>query len=138
MIGSVLLEGVGETTLTLEMLGWWEHSKISKCLEDCLEVFIDNLEGIYRPMELVSADFINHMVEITIRRFFRVVRSVKTSATQESLATPQKCTDSLTSSFNKIIDIRPSADGEVGGFLSPQRCPAQRVDKLRPRGDGEV
>jgi hypothetical protein len=56
-------------------------------------------------MELVSADFLKHTMEITIRRFFRVVRSVKTSATQESLATPQKCVDFLTSSFDKISDV---------------------------------
>jgi hypothetical protein len=116
MIGSVLLEGVGETTLTLEdfvtaekiatrgavcplgnagMVGALKnlqmvlHIVFSDASEDYLEAIIDNLEGIYRPMELVSADFLKHMVEITIRRFFRVVRSVKTtSATQESLATP--------------------------------------------------
>ena len=53
----------------------------SDAFEDSLEVFIDNLEGIYRPMELVSADFLKRTMEITIRRFFRVVRSVKTLAT---------------------------------------------------------
>jgi hypothetical protein len=55
------------------------HIVFSDSFENCLEAFIDNLEGIYRPMELVSADCLKHMVEITIRRFFRVVRSVKTS-----------------------------------------------------------
>jgi hypothetical protein len=56
-------------------------------------------------MELVAADFLKHMVEITTRRFFRVVRSVRTSSTQESLATPQKCADFLTASFDKVTEV---------------------------------
>jgi hypothetical protein len=132
MIGSVLLEGVGEVTLTLEdfvtgekiatraivcpmsnagMVGALKKMQMvlltvfSDAFENCLEAFIDNLEGIYRPMELVAADFLKHMVEITVRRFFRVVRSVKTSSTQQSLATPQKCADFLTASFDKVTEV---------------------------------
>jgi hypothetical protein len=120
MIGSVLLEGVGEETLTLEdfvtgekianrpavcptsnsgMVGALKNMQMvlqivfSDAFENCLEAFIDNLEGVYRPMELVSADFLKHMVEITIRRFFRVVRSVKTSSNSAVIGTPQKCGD---------------------------------------------
>jgi hypothetical protein len=97
MIGSVLLEGVGEETLTLEdfvtgekianraavcptgnsgMVGALKNIQMvlqivfSDAFENCLEAFIDNLEGVYRPMELVSADFLKQMVEITIMRFF--------------------------------------------------------------------
>jgi hypothetical protein len=132
MIGSVLLEGVGEVTLTLEdfvtgekiatraivcpmsnagMVGALKNMQMvlqivfSDAFENCLEAYIDNLEGIYRPMELVAADFLKHMVEITVRRFFRVVRSVKTSSTQQSLATPQKCADFLTASFDKVTEV---------------------------------
>jgi hypothetical protein len=68
----------------------------SDAFENCLEAFIDNMEGVYRPMELVAADILKHMVKITIRRFFRVVRLVRTSSTQQSLATPQICSDFLT------------------------------------------
>jgi hypothetical protein len=45
----------------------------SDAFENCLEALIDNLEGIYRPMELVAADFLKYMVEISVRRFFRVM-----------------------------------------------------------------
>jgi hypothetical protein len=77
----------------------------SDAFENCLEAFIGNLGGVYRPMELVSADLLKHMVEITIRRFFRVVRSVITSSTQPSLATPQKCADFLAESFDKVTEV---------------------------------
>jgi hypothetical protein len=80
------------------------HIVISDCFENCFEAFIDNLEAIYRPMELVSLCRLSQslhskkMVEITLRRFFRVVRSVKTSSTQQSCV--QKCTE-----FDKVIAI---------------------------------
>lgn len=132
LIGSVLLEGFGEATLTLEdfvtgekisnraavcpannagLIGALKNFQIvlqiifSDAYENCLDAFIDNLEGMYRPMELVAADFLRHMTEVTVRRFFRVVRSVKTSATQESLATPEKCAAFLTTGFDKLTDV---------------------------------
>jgi hypothetical protein len=95
MIGSVLLEGVGDVTLTLEdfvtgekiatraivcpmsnagMVGALKNMQMvlqivfSDAFENCLEVFIDNLEGIYRPMELVAADVLKHFAEILSSR----------------------------------------------------------------------
>jgi hypothetical protein len=53
------------------------HNVFSDAFEDCLEAFTDNLEGIYQPMVFVSADFLKHMVEITIRRVFRVVVAIR-------------------------------------------------------------
>lgn len=129
MIGSVLLEGGGEPTITLEdfVTGEKVSSKAAVCssnntgliaavknfqtvmqiifsdaFETCLEAFIDNLEGVYRPMELVAADFLRYSIESTLRRFFRVVRSVKTSDSQESLGSPEKCATFLTVSFDKL------------------------------------
>jgi hypothetical protein len=45
-----------------------------------LDEFIDHLEGSHRIMEVVPADFLKHSVELALRKFFKVVRSVKTSA----------------------------------------------------------
>ena len=72
--------------------------------ETCLEAFIDSLEGVYRPMELVAADFLRYSAEMTLRRFFRIVRSVRTSAAQPSLATPQKCASFLTAAFDRLTE----------------------------------
>jgi hypothetical protein len=85
-------------------------------------------------MELVSADFLKHMVEITIRRFFRVVRSVKTSSTQQSLVTPQKCADFLAESFDKVTEVLSDhplmVKQEVHFRLqSARRCEAAVTDR---------
>lgn len=129
MIGSVLLEGGGEPKITLEdfVTGEKVSSKAAVCssnntgliaavknfqtvmqiifsdaFKTCLEAFIDNLESVYRPMELVAADFLRYSIESTLRRFFRVVRSVKTSDSQESLGSPKKCATFLTAAFDKL------------------------------------
>ena len=44
-----------------------------------LDSFLDKLEGVIRPMELVPADFLLHSVELNLRRFFREVSTVKGS-----------------------------------------------------------
>ena len=55
----------------------------------CLSVFIDKLEGVSRPMEVVAADFLRYSIEFTLRKFFRVVRSVKsTDFPEHSLQNP--------------------------------------------------
>ena len=131
LMGSVLLEGMGEPTLMLEdfvtgekisnraavcpnnnagIIGALKNLQtvmqiiFSDAFETCLEAFIDNLEGVYRPMELVAADFLRYSVEMTLRRFFRIVRSVRTSAAQPSLATPQKCASFLTAAFDRLTE----------------------------------
>jgi hypothetical protein len=94
MIGSVMLEGADEATLTLEdfgsgekisdissvcpannagLLGALKNLQIvqqivfSDAYESFLEAFFDSLEGVYRPMELVSADYLQHIIEGTAR-----------------------------------------------------------------------
>ena len=67
------------------------HIVFSDAFETCLDVFIDNLEGVLRPMELVAADFLRHSIEMTLRNFFRTVRSVKgTALADQSLRTPEQ------------------------------------------------
>ena len=61
--------------------------------EDSLEAFVDNLEGVCRPMELVALDFLKHAVELNLERFFREVSTEKGSALPAglSLKTPEFC-----------------------------------------------
>ena len=76
----------------------------SDFFEDCLEAFIDSLEGVYRPMELVAADFLRHSIELNLKRFFREVSTEKGSALPAdlSLKTPERCAVHLTSLFDKL------------------------------------
>jgi hypothetical protein len=57
-----------------------------------LDEFIDHLEGSHRIMEVVPADFLKHSVELALRKFFKVVRSVKTSALVDmKVSSPDQC-----------------------------------------------
>ena len=52
-----------------------------------LDVFIDHLEGVKRPMEAVATDFLRHCVE-----FLRIVRSVRgANLTEFSVKSPVLC-----------------------------------------------
>ena len=51
-----------------------------------LDSFIDKLEGVCRPMELVPSDFLKHSIELSLRRFFREVSTVKGSALPADLS----------------------------------------------------
>jgi hypothetical protein len=68
-----------------------------------LDIFIEQLEGAYRPMELVAADFLKYSVELTLRNFFRVIRSVKSSSIIGfSVEGPELCSKFMTNSFDKL------------------------------------
>ena len=69
-----------------------------------LDSFIDKLEGVRRPMELVSSDFLLHSVELNLRRFFREVSTVKGSdlPAELSLRTPELCASHLSHLFDKL------------------------------------
>jgi hypothetical protein len=41
-----------------------------------LDIFIDHLEGLKRPMDAVAADFLRYCVEQALRKFFWIIRSV--------------------------------------------------------------
>lgn len=76
-----------------------------------LEVFIDHLEGVKRPMEVVPADFLRYSVELTLRKFFRIVRTVKGSALSDcSVKTPEQCAALMSSLFVRLAaDLSDSA-----------------------------
>ena len=76
----------------------------SDAFAQCLSIFIDKLEGVSRPMEVVAADFLRYSIELTLRKFFRVVRSVKSTAFPDySLHTPELCATFLTALFGKLV-----------------------------------
>jgi hypothetical protein len=75
----------------------------STAFANFLDTFINLLEGEQRPTEAVAADFLRDSFELAIRKFFRVVRSVKGSALKNfSFKTPELCPVFLTSLFTKI------------------------------------
>ena len=69
-----------------------------------LDNFIDKLEGVTRPMELVPSDFLKYSVQLSLKRFFREVSTVKGAALQGglSLKTPELCAVYLTAIFGKM------------------------------------
>ena len=69
-----------------------------------LDDFIDKLEGVSRPMELVPSDFLKYCVELSLKRFFREVSTVRGPALLGglSLRTPELCASYLTTIFGKM------------------------------------
>jgi hypothetical protein len=131
LTGTVLIETSTEPTLTLEdfvtspqisnkstacpsnnlgMVSVLENLQLvlqvvfSDEFSDCFKDFVDKLHGVCRPMFLVPADLLRHSVEMALRKFFRMVRSVKGSSLpdQLSLKTPSLCASYLKSLFVKI------------------------------------
>ena len=132
MVGSVLKQGSAESTLSLDdfCMGEKITSRAEPCPNNnsglvaalknlqtmlqivfsdeygqCFDIFIEKLEGAVRPMELVPSDLLKHSVELTLRKVFRIIRSVK-SASMPSLDVegPEKCSFFLTESFGKLAD----------------------------------
>jgi hypothetical protein len=132
LMGCVLLEGSDEPTLNLEDFVTQEKIStrstpctsnnvglvsalknlqlsmqivFSEFFETCLDSFIENLEGAFRPMELVAADFLKHSVELVLRRSFRIIRSVKSSSLLGiSVQNPEHCAALFSSAFDKLSD----------------------------------
>ena len=69
-----------------------------------LESFIDKLEGVSRPMELVPSDFLKYSIQLSLKRFFREVSTVRGSVLQAglSLKTPVLAALHLTALFDKL------------------------------------
>ena len=74
---------------------------------ESFSIFIAHLEGAERPMELVSARFMKYSVELTLEKFFRVVRSVKSSNPScPVLNNPKDCAVYLVESLNLLaVDL---------------------------------
>jgi hypothetical protein len=130
--GSVLVEGSAEPTFTLEdfVTGVKIASRTTVCAsnnsglisalknlqtvmqivfsdfyESCLDEFIEKLEGAIRPMELVASDFLKYSVELTLRKVFRTIRSVKSiSLAGLDLQGPGNCALFIANSFAKLAD----------------------------------
>ena len=85
---------------------------LQTCFSDvfgkALESFIDKLEGVCRPMELVPADFLKHSVELSLKKWFREVSTVRGSDLQAGLSfkTVELCSAFLTGLFDKLaVDL---------------------------------
>jgi hypothetical protein len=77
----------------------------SEFFETCLDSFIENLEGAFRPMELVVADFLKHSVELVLSRSFGIIRSVKScSLLGISVENPEHCAALFDTAFDKLSD----------------------------------
>jgi hypothetical protein len=73
--------------------------------DKCLDGFIEKLEGALRPMELVPSDVLKHSVELTLRKIFRIIRSVKSSALLElDIQGPIHYAKFFVDSFRKLDD----------------------------------
>lgn len=56
-------------------------------------------------MEVVPADFLRYSVELELRKFFRVVRSVKATALVDmKVSTPEQCSTCLTWLFDRLAE----------------------------------
>ena len=132
LTGAVLHKGSTEATLTFEdfVTGEKITSKPSICpsnnagligalknlqkivqivfsdeYEDCFAFFIEKLEGAVRPMELMASDFREYSVELALRKIFRVIRSVKSTALVGlNIQGPENCARYVTDSFDKLAD----------------------------------
>jgi hypothetical protein len=75
----------------------------SDAFANCLDTFIDLLEGVKQSMDVVAAEFLRYSVELSLRKFFRIVRSVRVAAlTEYSVKSPELCAILLTSLFKKL------------------------------------
>jgi hypothetical protein len=132
LVGSVLKQSSAEPTLLLEDFSTGEKitSRLTTCPNNnyglvsalknlqtmmqivfsdqygkCFDLFIEKLEGAVRPMELVPSDFLKHSVELTLRKVFRIIRSVKSvSLPGLDIEGPERCSKFLTDSFGKLAD----------------------------------
>ena len=92
--------------------------------EGCLDIFILDLEGSQRPMELVAADFLLYSVEEVLRKFFRVIRSDRSSSSLEEIPvrTPHECAAYLASVFNRLsVDLSDHVSRAVEEDYFPMR-----------------
>lgn len=77
----------------------------SNSFENSLAPFINHLEGAKRIMEVVPADFLKHSVELGLKKFFRVVRSVRSIAIKEmAVPNPERCAAYLTWIFERLAE----------------------------------
>ena len=77
---------------------------LSAAFEGVFDSFIADLEGVERPMELVSADFLKYSVEETLRKFFRAISTERKSNVylQFSVSNPEECALYISHFFDNL------------------------------------
>jgi hypothetical protein len=71
----------------------------------CFDTFIEKLEGAARPMEMVPSDLLKHSVELTLRKVFSIIRSVKSVSIPDlDVQGPDKCAKFFTESSGMLAD----------------------------------
>ena len=99
--------------------------------EKALEPFISMLEGVSRPLELVSADYLKYSIELTLRKFFRVIRSVKGSSIADGAppSNPKECAIFMTTLFGALLtDLSDSSSR-----LQEEQYHRSRVNRLQQK-----
>jgi hypothetical protein len=99
----------------------------SNAYSKCSDSFVEKLEGAVRPMELVPSDLLKHSVELTLRKVFRIIRSVKSASLPGlDVDSPESCAIFFTESFEKTSkgSIRPREN--VAGERGARRLPVER------------
>ena len=173
LTGAVLLEGSNEATLSLEdfvtgekitstalicpsnnsgLIGALKNLQtilqivFSDEYKECLAPFIEKLEGAIRPLELVSSDLLKYSVELTLRKVFRIIRSVRTTALFGlNVEGPENCATFFTESFEKLADdladhqvmekmkayykLNVSRKSYVGGGAIRAEAPAPKLER---------
>jgi hypothetical protein len=73
----------------------------SDSYKKCFDIFIEKLEGAVRTMEVVPSELLKHSVELTLRKVFRIIRSVKSASLRLS---PESWSRFFTDYFGKTSD----------------------------------
>ena len=109
-----------------------------------LTPFLNSLEGITRPLELIPAGYLLHMVEVTISRYFRVLRTEKQN---EALRDPPSCSRYLSSCFADLLEennspakayeslLRYNLHFRSGGQVVNQAVTTPKVGKVTNTAD---
>ena len=103
-----------------------------------LAPFINSLEGVTRPLELIPAGFLLHLVEVTISRYFRKLRTEKQN---DALKDPPSCSRYLSACFADLLEennspaksyeslLRYNLHCRSGGKVVNQAATTPKVDK---------
>lgn len=78
----------------------------SESFDGTMAQLISALEGVKRPLELVTSDFLVHTVELAMSRFFRAARTEKGSSMDppNCMNSPAACSTYLKQIITQVID----------------------------------
>ena len=98
--------------------------------------FIDQLEGLQRPMELAPSGFLLHSVEIVLSKYFRALRMPTTAANASlrDISTPARCAARLSTvlqEFSSTIGTPEKLNEAMAWYqLRESRTPASDTAKV--------